>query len=245
MNLYDDETLGAYVDGELDDAERQAFERAVASDPELARRVETQRRLRRALDDAFGPTLAEPVPDRLLRTAQGAVRDTVVSIETPRVRPTRWKAPHWWAIAASLVVGAVLGRQALAPQADATLLATGPDGVVATGLLAKALSHQLAADRKGVVQVGLSFRATSGEYCRTFEIRGVRTTEAGLACRGPQAWHVQIVESMAPRPGAGGAMRQASSGDLPESVRRAVEASMAGDVLDATAEAAARDAGWQ
>ncbi len=32
---------------------------------------------------------------------------------------------------------------------------------------------------------------------------------------------------------------------LPESVRRAVEAEMAGDALDAAAERAARDAGWR
>ena len=245
MNPYDEEMLGAYVDGELDDAAREAFERALAADPELARRVETQRRLRLALDSAFAPTLDEPLPERLLRAAQGHGPGTVVPMRTLTGRATRWQAPHWWAMAASLVVGAVLGRQVLAPQADATLLTTGPEGVVATGVLAKALSQQLAADRRGVVQIGLSFRAKSGDYCRTFEIRGAGASQAGLACREGEAWHVQIVEAVPPDTTAGGAMRQASSTALPVGVRRAVEASIAGDVLDAPAEVAARNAGWQ
>ena len=243
MNAYDDETLGAYVDGELDDAEREALERALADDPELARRVEAQRQLRQALDAAFAPTLSEPVPERLLRAAREPAADTVVPLRTETDDVPRWQAPHWWALAASLVVGAVLGRQVLAP-ADPTLLTTGPDGVVATGVLAKALSDQLTADRKGVVQIGLSFRAKSGEYCRTFEIRGVSAAQAGLACRRAQAWHVRIVESIAPQSGDGASMRQASSAALPEGVRRVVEASISGDVLDAAMEADARDRGW-
>ena len=245
MNPYDEEMLGAYVDGELDDAAREAFERALAADPQLARRVETQRRLRLALDSAFAPTLDEPLPERLLRAAQGHGPGTVVPMQTASGRATRWQTPHWWAMAASLVVGAVLGRQVLAPHGDATLLSTGPEGVVATGLLAKALSQQLAADRRSVVQIGLSFRAKSGEYCRTFEIRGASTSQAGLACRGREAWHVQLVEAVPPDTTGGGAMRQASSTALPVGVRRAVEAAIAGDVLDAPAEVAARNAGWR
>jgi anti-sigma factor RsiW len=111
MNAYDDETLGAYVDGELDDAEREALERALADDPELARRVEAQRQLRQALDAAFAPTLSEPVPERLLRAAREPGAGTVVPFRTPTDHVPRWQAPHWWALAASLVVGAVLGRQ--------------------------------------------------------------------------------------------------------------------------------------
>jgi len=244
MNVYDDQTLGAYVDGELDDATRESFERALAADPDLVRRVEAQRRLRRALEAAFDPTLTETLPDRLVQTARGAHRDTVVPMGRSRKPAAGWEAPHWWAVAASLLVGALLGRQVLAPRAEATLFATGPEGVVAAGPLAKALSQGLAADRGGLVQLGLTFRATSGEFCRTFEIRVARAPQAGLACRGPEAWHVRIVEAMTPGPTAGGALRQASSSELPESVRRAVESSIEGDALDATAEAAARDAGW-
>jgi hypothetical protein len=246
MNAYDDQTLGAYVDGELDEAAREAFERALATDSDLVRRVEAQRKLRRALGAAFDPTLTETLPDRLLQTACGADRDTVVPIRASGKRPARWEAPHWWAVAASLLVGALLGRQVLGPRAaDTTALGTGPDGVVASGLLAKALSQQLAADRGGSVQIGLTFRATSGEFCRTFEMRGANAAHAGLACREPDAWHVRIIEALTPEATPDGAMRQASSTELPESVRRAVESSIEGDALDAAAEVTARDAGWR
>jgi hypothetical protein len=245
MNAYDDQTLGAYVDGELDDAARESFERALATDPDLLRRVEAQRRLHRALGAAFDPTLTETLPDRLLQSARGPDRGTVVPIGTPKKRSAGWEAPRWWAVAASLVIGALLGRQVLAPRAETTLFATGPDGVVAAGPLENALSQRLAADRAGSVQIGLTFRATSGEYCRTFAIRGARAAQAGLACRGPEVWHVRIIEAVTPNVTPGNAMRQASSTELPEGVRHAVESSIQGEALDATAEVTARDAGWR
>jgi len=245
MKLYDDETLGAYVDGELDVAACDTIERALAQDPDLARRVEEQRRLRRALGTAFDSTLTEPLPERLLHAARGPVRDTVVDVPATRERPATWRAPQYWALAASVVVGALLGRAVLTPDTGATLLAVGPDGAVATGALATALSRQLAADRDGLVQISLSYRAKTGEYCRTFEIRGSNAAQAGLACRGPEAWRVQVLEAFAPDAAAGAVMRPASSAGLPEGVRRAVEASIAGDVLDETDEAAARDEDWR
>ena len=94
MKLYDDETLGAYVDGELDVAACDAIERALAQDADLARRVEEQRRLRRALGTAFDSTLTEPLPERLLHAARGPVRDSVVDMPATRERPATWRPPQ-------------------------------------------------------------------------------------------------------------------------------------------------------
>ncbi|HEX6571918.1 MAG TPA: hypothetical protein VF055_07820 [Steroidobacteraceae bacterium] len=248
MNEYDDETLLAYVDGELDPAAREAFERALATDPALARRVEMQRRLQRELEAAFDSTLAEPVPDRLLRAARGSsARDGgVVTLPAKARRPATWRPPAWFAVAASLLVGVLLGRQVLAPQSPETYVAAGPEGMVATDALATALSRQLAAERAAPITIGLSYLATSGEYCRSFEIRGTTTVQAGLAChaRGG-AWQVRILESISPDIAAHTNLRQATSAALPESVRTLVEATIAGEALDANAEAAARDADWE
>jgi anti-sigma factor RsiW len=247
MNEYDDETLLAYVDGELDDAAREAFERTLATDPALARRVEVQRRLRRELKAAFDPTLSEPVPDGLLLAARGSsTRDAgVVRWPAKARRPATWNPPRWFAVAASLVVGVLLGRQVLAPQSPETYVASGPEGMVATDALATALSRQLAAERSAPITIGVSYLATSGDYCRSFEIRGATTAQAGLAChaRGG-AWQVRILESI-PDVAADTNLRQARSAALPASVRTLVEATIAGDALDANAEAAARDAGWE
>ena len=53
---YDDETLMAFADGELDEARRAEIAAALDQDPSLAQRVERHRALRARVVDAFGPT---------------------------------------------------------------------------------------------------------------------------------------------------------------------------------------------
>ena len=79
------QTLLAYVDNELDAAARAEVEAAIAADPELARRVEQQRSLRKLLGAAYGPVLEEPVPPRLLAAAQPApAKPKVVELAAAR-----------------------------------------------------------------------------------------------------------------------------------------------------------------
>ena len=61
---FSDETLMAYVDGELD-MTRAAVAQAVTTDPEVARRVAQQRLLRASLQAAFAGVLEEAVPEYL------------------------------------------------------------------------------------------------------------------------------------------------------------------------------------
>ena len=69
---YSDEMLMAYVDRELDAATTASIDAAIARDPELAARVERQRKLARAVHAAYEPILDEPMPRRLLDAATGA-----------------------------------------------------------------------------------------------------------------------------------------------------------------------------
>jgi len=143
-----DERLMAYVDGELAPDERVDVERALAADPALATRVARERALRARIDAAFAPELEEPVPERLRRAA---LPPTVVDLSVSRAR-RRWPLARdrdaaswgvWGGIAASLVVGVIIGRLMpmvgeRAPTADASL--------VASGAIADALEHARAAD---------------------------------------------------------------------------------------------------
>ena len=52
---FSDETLMAYADGELDDDQRAAIERAVGADPALAERVAQHQALRSDVFAAFAP----------------------------------------------------------------------------------------------------------------------------------------------------------------------------------------------
>ena len=68
---FSDEIVMAYVDGELGDATRAAIEVAMTTDADLAQRVARHRELRKRVQGAFDPVLAEPVPERLLAAAKG------------------------------------------------------------------------------------------------------------------------------------------------------------------------------
>ena len=124
----EDERLTAYVDGELDPPARMAFERDLARDPARQAEVARQRRLRARLAAAFDPVLDEPVPLRLSSAAQSA--------NAPR---RLWGVPHWAAMAASLLVGVLAGRAALAPSGSWTERG---GAMVARGALAEALNKR-------------------------------------------------------------------------------------------------------
>jgi anti-sigma-K factor RskA len=220
-----DERLLAYVDGELPDHERVAFEAEMRADPSLASEVERQRRLGSTLGQAYAPVLGEPVPMRLTAAASAA---------NERGRP-RFGAPQWAAMAACLVVGVLAGRAALP---DRGPLVMEDDVLVARGGLAEALSTRLAAE-PGVVRVGLTFRAADGRYCRTFQSEMDRL--AGLACREDGRW--EAVTTTAFHPAADPAYRTAGS-ETPPAVLAAVDDLIDGAPFDAAAERAARDKGW-
>lgn len=243
---FSEETLSAYADGELDAATRAALEAALATDPQLAQRVARHRALRARVRDAFTPVLAEPVPERLLASVRGAApaqrTGNVVPLERrPRAR---WSWPQWGAMAASLIVGVLLGPLLLRPSAPQAPLETSGGRVLASGALASALSQQLASAQPAgaPVAIGVSFRARSGGYCRTFVLHEAQAL-AGLACRFGTAWQVVTLAQSETPGAAGGGYRQAGSA-LPPAVARTLDELIAGEPLDAAAEAAARERGW-
>ena len=252
-----DERWMAYVDGELDAAQRAAFEAELAGDPQLAQSVREQQTLRRRLADAYASDLDEPVPERLLaaasaRTGAAEVVDLADAREQRNAaqRPPRvlrdWRWPEWGAIAASLLIGMLAGRfvvgDAAAPLGP---LASGPSGaLVARGALAGALSTQLASSvaADAPVRIGISFVARSGPYCRSF-VMTHPSRLAGLACREGDQWTVQLV-TPAGRDELTAGYRAAGAA-LPPALLRAIDERIAGTPLDAAAEADAARRGWQ
>jgi hypothetical protein len=246
---FTDETLMAYADGELDASTRAALEAAMASNSELAHRVASHRALAERLRGAFEPVLREPVPERLVAALRGtpstqAPVTNIVDARTTRSERTRrrWSWPEFGSIAASLAVGLIVGRMLLASPDPLT---TRDGNLYASGSLAAALSNQLANKQTdhGPVRIGFSFRAKAGDYCRTFAFEADRRL-AGLACRDRDEWRVDVLaRNDATQPG-GGQYSQAGTA-LPETVLRAVDASIAGEPLDAAGEAAAMQHRWR
>jgi anti-sigma factor RsiW len=241
-----DETLMAYVDGELDDSARSQVEVAIAEDPQVARSVAKYQALRGRLRSSFATVLDEPVPQRLVSlvrpAASGPGQPQVLQFRRKPAIQRQWL--QWGSLAASFVLGALVwqfaGRQYL----------SGPiteihGQLVASGALAQALTGQLAGqqDASAATQIGISFRSKRGDYCRTFQLRDA-TGAAGLACRQNNQWAVQVLAHTDAPMQLPNQYRQAAS-SVPPIVLRAVEDSIAGEPLDSLAETQARAAGWQ
>jgi len=250
-----DEMVAAYVDGELEDAERERIEQAIAQDAKLAQRVAQQRALRDRLRGAYNGVLHEAVPQRLAHAVKlGAPAGPAQVIDLARVRAERSRRVNGqrqmkvrrYSIAASLAVGLLAGVliQRLAAPGAVTEFHDG--SLLARGALAQALNEQLASSVApgAAVRVLLSFKSRGGNYCRTFALSGGRSL-VGLACREQDQW--QLLSLMAAE-GAGAAgntqnLRMAAS-PLPPALLQAVSEHISGDPLSAAGEAKARSNGW-
>ena len=242
---FSEETLMAYADNELDVQTRTAVEEAMATDPEIARRVAQHKALRGKVRLAFDNVVDEPTPQRLIDAARGvpSVRreGNVIPLRRKAPPPRAW--PQWASIAASLVVGVIIGQAML--RGSGSNLVTSRDGqLLANSVLSHALSEQLSSTQtdQSPVRMGVSFKSKTGAYCRTFTTHE-STTLAGLACRDHDDWRVQVLAQTTATPDTGTAYRQASSA-IPKSVLQAVDDTIAGEPLDAATETAAREKNW-
>ena len=236
--IYSDEMLMAYVDRELDAATSASIDAAIARDPDLAARVERQRKLAQAVHAAYEPVLQEPMPKRLLDAAAGAVPAAARA-------PRGWAWFEWSAMTASLVLGVVIGAAFIGDARRGSFdfgdIVADRGQLFGRGTLARALTDQLASTQKpdAAVRVGLTFVSKRGEYCRTFALE--RGSAAGLACGSGGEWRVELVTRAAPKSGE----YRTAAGDLPAAVQQAVDAHIQGNSLDAVAERAAQQRGWR
>lgn len=255
-----DEEVFAFVDGELPPEAMARIEAAMATDPQLALRVETQRSLRRLLSGAHGggarqpeprgPTAAaiEPPPPskpaEVIAFPGAKAKDKPKDrVKKDRPRPSEPRTsktgettgrgfPAWIGLAACLVIGLAVGRLAAPP--PVTLSGADDPPPIAAGPLAQALNTQASGQGAGPVRISLSFRTASGAYCRAFQASG-RAPLAGVACRDPDAWRVRAVVPASDPRGA----------QVPAAVMTVVNTMIAGPPLDAAGEARAKAAGWK
>lgn len=231
MKTIDESQWMAYVDGELDTAGRAQVEAAMAADPQLAATVAAQQQLRSRLQRGLDAELDEPVPDRLSSLLVSPVPLAASASGPVLAAPAPQGQQRWWLFAAcGLAAGLMLPR--LLPDSGADLRLQGP--------LALALEQRLSAEAAGPDgwQMRLSYRDQQGRLCRGFS----GATQAGLACKGGDGqWQLAM---LVPAESQAGELRQAAS-PLPTAVLEAVDAQLAGQALDAAAEAKAREAGWR
>ncbi|WP_439615720.1 anti-sigma factor family protein [Shinella sp.] len=197
---FDDETLMAFADGELDEARSLALEEALAIDEALAERLAVFLDSRRLVGDALKPLIDEPVPEALLASVRkmaekaqrkGAPQDNVVSFRPKQQQPVMQPTARGWLmpVAASLVavvtgvIGFTLGRM------DPSKMDAGAEIAAA---LDREVSGQDVTLSGAVLHVVASFRDERGELCREYELKQQASSTLTVACRQDGAWATRL-----------------------------------------------------
>lgn len=205
---FDDQTLMAFADGELDDETAAAVETAMATDDDLAGRVALFLDTRIQAKDALRPLAEEPVPEALGRSVQRMVDEAKsrqptaapagAIVAAGRTRPSPTRRPWIMPLAASLA--------AIAFGLGGYLIGMGgrdaPQGFAVVGLSSPALSEALGRVPSGgdAVLAGsgdrlravASFRDAGGVLCREFEVDSADSSVVSVACRTDGAWSVRF-----------------------------------------------------
>lgn len=235
-----DEWIIAYLDGEMPERDRLAFEKEIDEDPELAEAVSRHRDVLARLHAAY-PRVSDKVFSEAELAAFGLAGKSLRSTVELRSRPAEnrrsgGRSPLWWtALAASLVLGIAIGRFGTA---DDPLLVERDGQLVASARLDKALDI-LADNTEGPVRIGLSFRDDAG-LCRTFELD---TGVSGIACKSDAGWSVPMLSHGASSSPAGDF--RLAGGDFPASVMREVDSRIVGAPLTPAEVEEARRNHWR
>lgn len=256
----DDETLSAYIDGELAPEERRAVETALADSPELARRLDSLKAADQQVEALLGEIDRQPMPDTVTQTLQSATREAVVEPEEGNVvafRSGRNRsmavARRGMALAASLALligfGAGLMTGSLSQDRLRTALfgqATGEIGPAHPlyGILQTAASgERQALDGGNAASVLLSFRSRDNAFCRELAVYAQTQASRGVYCRSDEeegTWRIYALASTEPStPGYA-----AAAGEAPAVIEQSIDRLIAGQPLGPEAEARAIENGW-
>ncbi|ANH03400.1 anti-sigma factor [Shinella sp. HZN7] len=194
---FDDETLMAFADGELDEARSLALEEALATDEALAERLTVFLDSRRLVGEALKPLIDEPVPEALLASVRKMAeeaqspRDNIVVSFRPKPQQMAQPTTRPWLmpVAASLValVTGVIGF---------TLGSMGPSATDSAAEIAAALDREVSGRdirlSGAVLHVVATFRDERGELCREYELKQEASSTLTVACRQDGAWATRL-----------------------------------------------------
>jgi hypothetical protein len=221
----DDQTLAAYVEGDLDPLQTAEIELAAGADAVLAERIRRARN-RPATPEKARVERAEPVTPVDLASVRARRKAKPKAESSSPSRSRQWIA----AAVVVVVLGIGLWPVVMKPHpgaATAPDIAFDPDGLVAKGALETALTGQLSAGTPRPIRITGTIRAHDRAWCRSF----ATPTLDGVACREGGRWR----------------LRATASG--PDSTRKATISAAAevigdGHAIDAAAEGEARAKGW-
>lgn len=254
---FTDAELAGFLDGTLEDeALIDAIEAAINDDPALANRVEALAAgdgMAQSVRDAFAPVLDAPVPEHLTQiVAAHAPTAEVIDLAAARAaKPalplpandtgsSSWRWPQFGAMAASLVLGVMIGGPLLTGNGGGESAPAGGSLVLASADVSTMLDTAPSGQAVGLASLGtgevvLTFRNVDGQLCRQFMLEGAGGTSDALACADDTGgWQV---EAYGRRAAPMGEMKLAG-GDAAPAVVAAVDAMIGSDPLTGADEAA-------
>jgi surface antigen len=216
MRHYDDETLGAYIDGELDPATAKALESDLRIDPDLRSQVNELRAIGTVLRE-WCAAQVHPWEPAWPSAAGAGKRNSRVRRAVDRFTPP-WS--HALAASVALLVGIGIGQFMNHSSQPPVASADEPTYRLLQAALEHSLSGQAiswsddAARRTVTVQPLRTYRATgttagssTGTFCREYRETAVFATQPsertmyGLACRSPEGtWSVEYTLAPGARP---------------------------------------------
>ena len=138
-------------------------------------------------------------------------------------------------IAVSLAIGIFVGTRL--PQETSAPVQVEAGKLYAASSLNQALDTELASAPTGDVRIGITYRDSAGEICRTF----VAPAGSGLVCRNSGRWQMKGLFG-APE-GQGSDYRMAAGMD--PNLAALVDSTIAGAAFDEAQEKAAKAKGWK
>lgn len=252
MNINDD-TLSAFLDGELPEAEMQAVRVRLAEEPELTERLAELSAVDDTLHRHYGAIDDRPLPEAVQRMLTGTDEEPEQSdwaqkgssrgrvIEFPLWRRARQTLSQHAAMAASVALALGFGLAHLSGglgtdagarwQAVAASLETLPSG-----------ANRTLADGSEITP-RISFVNRSGDYCRQYRAVDSGQMSENIACRtgGAEAdWELMAsVRLPAQEPGT---YQTASGGSLLDST---LDQMMAGDIIEPSREKTLIEQNWE
>lgn len=207
---FDDETLMAFADGELDELTAKRVDRAIAEDDSIGARVALFRATRASVSQAVAPLAQQPVPPELQLSvaamierdresrATGAATSNVVEIGGRK--PVRRTAPLWLMPVAAMLVLAVGGAggyfagSVLQPATPAEFASIDDPAII------RALSEIPSGKAMDVPGTGrqiepvLSFRLEDGTLCREYKLRQADAKGiVSIACLEQDRWKTHLM----------------------------------------------------
>ena len=222
MNITD-EKISAFLDGELSADETAILVDALEKDSNLSRRIEQLSTVDRVIHAAYSNTDNTPLPDSVLALIQTQNMPSSILDTIKAQMAAMFAQKHYWpatlAASIALVFGIGLGNQlkteTTSPQQLSLLVAgmLAEESPLAVVLETARSANTIHIEDLPVVAITpvLTFRSSTGNYCREFTLVAQDSGNRAVACRNEQGWIIEMVVTDTPARGDSGIYSTAST----------------------------------